>query len=159
MGETSTDTSGFKGSKNCIDIVGSEVVACGVVYAVARGFKVPLPENPPWWLAFDADQSEIEEVCRVLAHLYSLPKAQKACWLVPTSPKDSLVKATSDKSKELKKNNDDVDNMPVDGEAREDQATKAPRLFLSNHTYHKKVALEEHSQIYSKNSSVMMKKD
>ncbi|KAK1267505.1 Cyclin-L1-1 [Acorus gramineus] len=138
----------------------SEVVACGVVYAAARRFKVPLPENPPWWLAFDADQSEIEEVCRVLAHLYSLPKAlyvpvckdndsfatiskapndsktptPKESLLVgaasdtkePTadanSPKDSLVKATSDKSKELKKNNNDVDNMPVDGEAREDQA-------------------------------------
>uniref|UniRef100_A0A1D1ZB69 Cyclin-L1-1 n=1 Tax=Anthurium amnicola TaxID=1678845 RepID=A0A1D1ZB69_9ARAE len=54
----------------------SEVVACGVVYAAARRFQVPLPENPPWWLVFDADQSRIEEVCRVLAHLYSLPKAQ-----------------------------------------------------------------------------------
>lgn len=54
----------------------SEVVACGVVYAAARRFQVSLPENPPWWLAFDADQAGIEEVCRVLAHLYTLPKAQ-----------------------------------------------------------------------------------
>ncbi|KAG7637528.1 Cyclin-L1-1 [Arabidopsis thaliana] len=54
----------------------SEVVACGVVYAAARRFQVPLPENPPWWKAFDADKSSIDEVCRVLAHLYSLPKAQ-----------------------------------------------------------------------------------
>lgn len=54
----------------------SEVVACGVVYAAARRFQVPLPENPPWWLVFDADQAGIEEVCRVLAHLYSLPRAQ-----------------------------------------------------------------------------------
>ncbi|XP_020590427.1 cyclin-L1-1-like [Phalaenopsis equestris] len=54
----------------------SEVVACGVVYAAARRFQVPLPENPPWWLVFDADQSGIQEVCRVLAHLYSLPKAK-----------------------------------------------------------------------------------
>lgn len=54
----------------------SEVVACGVVYAAARRFQVPLPENPPWWKAFDADKSGIDEVCRVLAHLYSLPKAQ-----------------------------------------------------------------------------------
>ncbi|KAF9596476.1 hypothetical protein IFM89_012181 [Coptis chinensis] len=38
--------------------------------------EVPLPENPPWWKAFDADKSGIDEVCRVLAHLYSLPKAQ-----------------------------------------------------------------------------------
>ncbi|XP_015581186.1 cyclin-L1-1 [Ricinus communis] len=54
----------------------SEVVACGVVYAAARRFQVPLPENPPWWKAFDADKSGIDEVCRVLAHLYSLPKAK-----------------------------------------------------------------------------------
>ncbi|XP_059432303.1 cyclin-L1-1 [Corylus avellana] len=54
----------------------SEVVACGVVYAAARRFQVPLPENPPWWKAFDAEKSGIDEVCRVLAHLYSLSKAQ-----------------------------------------------------------------------------------
>ncbi|KAK9084827.1 hypothetical protein Sjap_025238 [Stephania japonica] len=54
----------------------SEVVACGVVYAASRRFQVPLPENPPWWKAFDADKSGIDEVCRVLAHLYSLPKAK-----------------------------------------------------------------------------------
>ncbi|KAJ9175571.1 hypothetical protein P3X46_014114 [Hevea brasiliensis] len=54
----------------------SEVVACGVVYAAVRRFQVPLPENPPWWKAFDADKSGIDEVCRVLAHLYSLPKAK-----------------------------------------------------------------------------------
>lgn len=54
----------------------SKAVACGVVYAAAHRFQVPLPENPPWWLAFDADKSEIDEVCRVLAHLYTLPKAQ-----------------------------------------------------------------------------------
>ncbi|KAK4771604.1 hypothetical protein SAY87_032136 [Trapa incisa] len=53
----------------------SEVVACGVVYAAARRFQVPLPENPPWWKAFDAEKSGIDEVCKVLAHLYSLPKA------------------------------------------------------------------------------------
>ncbi|CAJ1976258.1 unnamed protein product [Sphenostylis stenocarpa] len=54
----------------------SEVVACGVVYAAARRFQVPLPENPPWWKAFDGEKSGIDEVCTVLAHLYSLPKAQ-----------------------------------------------------------------------------------
>ncbi|XP_020114061.1 cyclin-L1-1 isoform X2 [Ananas comosus] len=54
----------------------SEVVACGVVYAAARRFQVPLPEDPPWWTVFDADEVGIQEVCRVLAQLYSLPKAQ-----------------------------------------------------------------------------------
>ncbi|KAK4493032.1 hypothetical protein RD792_018152, partial [Penstemon davidsonii] len=54
----------------------SAVVACGVVYAAARRLQVPLPENPPWWKPFDADKYGIDEVCRVLAHLYTLPKAQ-----------------------------------------------------------------------------------
>ncbi|KAL3642921.1 Cyclin-L1-1 [Castilleja foliolosa] len=54
----------------------SEVVACGVIYAAARRFQVPLPDNPPWWKAFDADKSGIDEVCRVLAHLYTHQKAQ-----------------------------------------------------------------------------------
>ncbi|NP_001168464.1 Cyclin-L1-1 [Zea mays] len=54
----------------------SEVVACGVVYAAARRHRVPLPEDPPWWTVFDADEAGIQEVCSVLAHLYSLPKAQ-----------------------------------------------------------------------------------
>nr|QYW07134.1 cyclin L1-1 [Dimocarpus longan] len=71
----------------------SEVVACGVVYAAARRFQVPLPENPPWWKAFDADKSGIDEVCRVLAHLYSLPKAQ----YVPVS-KDGTSFTFSSKS-------------------------------------------------------------
>ncbi|KAF0917287.1 hypothetical protein E2562_017463 [Oryza meyeriana var. granulata] len=54
----------------------SEVVACGVVYAAARRHGVPLPEDPPWWTVFDADEAGIQEVCRVLAHLYSFPKSQ-----------------------------------------------------------------------------------
>ncbi|KAL9666706.1 hypothetical protein QQ045_001043 [Rhodiola kirilowii] len=45
----------------------SQVIACGVV---------PLPENPPWWKAFDAEKHQIDEVCRVLAHLYHRPKAR-----------------------------------------------------------------------------------
>ena len=49
-----------------------EVVACGVIYAAARRSGVPLPEHPPWWTLFDADEAGIQEVCRVLAHLYSL---------------------------------------------------------------------------------------
>ncbi|KAK3026570.1 hypothetical protein RJ639_041156, partial [Escallonia herrerae] len=47
-----------------------------VLYAAARRrFQVPIPENPSWWKAFDADKSGIDEVSRVLAHLCSLPKA------------------------------------------------------------------------------------
>lgn len=52
----------------------SEVVACGVVYAAARRNLVALPENPPWWEAFDAQKPDIDEVCRVLANLYQQPR-------------------------------------------------------------------------------------
>lgn len=54
----------------------SEVVACGVIYATTRRLGVPLPEDPPWWTLFDADEAGIHEVCRVLARLYSLPSPQ-----------------------------------------------------------------------------------
>ncbi|CAA3020108.1 Hypothetical predicted protein [Olea europaea subsp. europaea] len=36
----------------------SEVVACGVVFAAARRFSVPMPKNHTWWKAFDADKSD-----------------------------------------------------------------------------------------------------
>ena len=66
----------------------SEVVACGVVYAAARRFQIPLPDNPPWWLVFDADKAGIDEVCRVLALLYSFPKAQ---YMSVCTEKDSFA--------------------------------------------------------------------
>nr|XP_024396544.1 cyclin-L1-1-like isoform X3 [Physcomitrium patens]PNR39960.1 hypothetical protein PHYPA_020240 [Physcomitrium patens] len=50
----------------------SEVVACGVVYAASRKFKVPFPAR--WWEVFDAKWSEVEVVCNVLAELYKQPK-------------------------------------------------------------------------------------
>lgn len=53
----------------------SEVVACGVIHAAVRRAGIPLPENPSWWLGFDADKKDIDEVCRVLAELYKKPKA------------------------------------------------------------------------------------
>jgi uncharacterized protein with WD repeat len=49
-------------------------VACGVVYAAARRFKVPLPNR--WWEVFDAKWSDVQTVCKVLAALYKQPKAE-----------------------------------------------------------------------------------
>nr|KAJ0188633.1 hypothetical protein LSAT_V11C900473440 [Lactuca sativa] len=54
----------------------SHVVACGVIYTAARRCYVPLPENPPWWELFDANKKDVDEVCRVLDHLYSLTKVR-----------------------------------------------------------------------------------
>ncbi|KAG5549323.1 hypothetical protein RHGRI_014617 [Rhododendron griersonianum] len=98
----------------------SEVVACGVVYAAARRFQVPLPENPPWWKAFDADKSGINEVCRVLAHLYSLPKAK----YMPVC-KDGESFTTSNKSW-------DSPSLPVPKESSLSLFQKIPEGLLSD---------------------------
>ncbi|KAE8702578.1 Cyclin-L1-1 [Hibiscus syriacus] len=50
-------------------------ISIGLCTSSLEEVPSPLPENPPWWKAFDAE-SGIDEVCRVLAHLYNLPKAQ-----------------------------------------------------------------------------------
>ncbi|KAM7489453.1 hypothetical protein LguiB_026937 [Lonicera macranthoides] len=55
--------------------VQSAIVACGVVYAATHSFNVPFLVNLPAWKSFDVDKSGIDEVFRVLTHLYSLPKA------------------------------------------------------------------------------------
>lgn len=81
----------------------SEVVACGVVYAAARRFQVPLPDNPPWWKAFDADKSGIDEVCRVLAHLYSRPKAKYIPVCKDASPFTSASKLSDSRSQSVPK--------------------------------------------------------
>ncbi|GBG86238.1 hypothetical protein CBR_g41142 [Chara braunii] len=59
----------------CVRFKG-EVVACGVIYAAARRARVPLPENPQWWLVFNAKKEDIDVVCRELALLYSYPRAE-----------------------------------------------------------------------------------
>eukprot|EP00898_Chlorokybus_atmophyticus_P007391 jgi/Chlat1/7653/Chrsp64S07168 len=52
----------------------TEVVACGVIYLAARQLQVPLPEDPPWWLLFNTDRTQLEDVCRVLLKMYAMPK-------------------------------------------------------------------------------------
>eukprot|EP00271_Cylindrocystis_brebissonii_P013498 TRINITY_DN3335_c0_g1_i1.p1 TRINITY_DN3335_c0_g1~~TRINITY_DN3335_c0_g1_i1.p1 ORF type:complete len:552 (+),score=145.91 TRINITY_DN3335_c0_g1_i1:85-1656(+) len=54
----------------------SEVVACGVIYAATRRARLLLPENPPWWQAFDAEKKDIDTVCGALAELYRQPAAK-----------------------------------------------------------------------------------
>ncbi|XP_060168873.1 cyclin-L1-1-like [Lycium barbarum] len=119
----------------------SEVVACGVVYAAARRFRVPLPKKPPWWKAFDANKAGIDEVCRVLTHLYSLPKAQyiPVCkeggsfailnrsrdspslplskeGSVNEDTREAVTKVALDKLKDSKKSDDYSKSMPSEGE-------------------------------------------
>lgn len=124
----------------------SKAVACGVVYAAAHRFQVPLPENPPWWLAFDTDKSEIDEVCRVLAHLYTLPKAQyipvfkdndsfmmskKEIPLEDVAnngedlkPKEDVAMIVVDKVKDIKNENDDDSKNISDARDKEKSTVK-----------------------------------
>ncbi|KAL2520744.1 cyclin-L1-1-like [Forsythia ovata] len=101
----------------------SGVVACGVVYATAQRFQVPLPENPPWWKAFDVDKSGIDEfdVCYTAKGSSSAANQE--------SGKNVLVKAALAKLNELKKSNDDSKSMPTGGESREDPESK----IMSDH--------------------------
>ncbi|CAB4288727.1 unnamed protein product [Prunus armeniaca] len=132
-------------------ILKEDGACCGVVYAAAWRFQVPLPENPPWWKAFDAEKSGIDEVCRVLAHLYSLPKAKyvpvckdgdsftfsnKSCNSQPRpipkaaaevnpesgGSKGVLAKLAIDKLKDSKESDE---SMPIEGEAIEDFSIKS----------------------------------
>ncbi|CAL2275304.1 unnamed protein product [Prunus armeniaca] len=140
-----------KKAEFCSDCTVEFWVCCGVVYAAAWRFQVPLPENPPWWKAFDAEKSGIDEVCRVLAHLYSLPKAKyvpvckdgdsftfssKSCNSQPRpipkaaaevnpesgGSKGVLAKLAIDKLKDSKESDE---SMPIEGEAIEDFSIKS----------------------------------
>ncbi|XP_028099097.1 cyclin-L1-1-like [Camellia sinensis] len=107
----------------------SEVVACGVVYAAARRFQVPLPENPPWWKAFDADKSGIYEEGSLSVppanNDTSTPKAAPATAnLESGGSKGALIKAALDKLKESKKSGDDSESVPVEAEAKEEPVSK-----------------------------------
>ncbi|XP_022860522.1 cyclin-L1-1-like [Olea europaea var. sylvestris] len=97
----------------------SEVVACGDIYATARRFQVPLLENPPWWKAFDADKSGIDEVCRVPTHLYTLPKAK----YIPVS-KERCSFATSNRSWDSPHESVAKDGSPTGPTANEDSTAK-----------------------------------
>lgn len=54
----------------------SEVIAAGAISLAARACIVPLPEEPAWYLLFDANKEEIAQVEQAITHLYTLPKAK-----------------------------------------------------------------------------------
>ena len=69
----------------------TEVVACGVIYAAARRAAVLLPEDPPWWLVFDAEKHEIYQVCGALGQLYAQPRPV----YVALEPKSNVLSTRS----------------------------------------------------------------
>lgn len=52
----------------------SEVVACAAIYMASRSLGIKLPDNPPWWVLFNADMQEMGEICNTILALYHRPK-------------------------------------------------------------------------------------
>ena len=48
-----------------------ENIVCACIYLSARELKIPLPQSPPWFLIFGADEDTIKEICVRIVHLYS----------------------------------------------------------------------------------------
>ncbi|CAM9617749.1 unnamed protein product [Ectocarpus sp. 6 AP-2014] len=52
----------------------SEVMACAAIYMASRSLGIKLPDNPPWWVLFNADMQEMGEICNTILALYHRPK-------------------------------------------------------------------------------------
>lgn len=52
----------------------SEVIACAAIYMASRSLAIKLPDNPPWWVLFNADIKEMGEICNTILALYHRPK-------------------------------------------------------------------------------------
>lgn len=52
----------------------SEVVACAAIYMASRSLGIKLPDNPPWWVLFNADMQEMGKICNTILALYHRPK-------------------------------------------------------------------------------------
>jgi cyclin L len=50
----------------------AETIACASIYLAARKMSVALPENPQWWLLFDAALEDIVCICDSLLILYEI---------------------------------------------------------------------------------------
>lgn len=52
----------------------SEMIACAAIYMASRSLGIKLPDNPPWWVLFNADLKVMGEVCNTILALYQRPK-------------------------------------------------------------------------------------
>jgi hypothetical protein len=48
-----------------------EIIACACIFLAARELQIPLPEYPPWYTIFDADEQSIHSICVRIIHLYT----------------------------------------------------------------------------------------
>jgi hypothetical protein len=52
------------------------ILACGAIFVAANQLKIQLPDNPGWWLVFEATYDDLLMVEKYLAELYKRPKAK-----------------------------------------------------------------------------------
>lgn len=48
-----------------------ENIVCACIYLSARELKISLPQSPPWFTIFGADEESIKEICVRILHIYS----------------------------------------------------------------------------------------
>lgn len=51
-----------------------ETIACACIWLAARLLKVPLPEQPPWYLILRVTQESIEDIAVSILRLYTRKK-------------------------------------------------------------------------------------
>lgn len=48
-----------------------EMIASACIFLSARELEISLPENPPWYTIFGADEQSIKAICVRILHLYT----------------------------------------------------------------------------------------
>lgn len=46
------------------------IIASGIIYLTAAKLEINLPENPPWWVVFDADLDDLQVIAELVLQLY-----------------------------------------------------------------------------------------
>lgn len=78
-----------------------QLVACGAIYMASKSLGIRLPENPPWWLLFEATKEDLDKISEVIESLYKQPKAS----YIPLS--NYAIQALKQSSDDRIKANDD----------------------------------------------------
>ncbi len=48
-----------------------ENIVCACIYLAARELKISLPQSPPWFMIFGADEESMKAICIRILHIYA----------------------------------------------------------------------------------------
>lgn len=54
-----------------------ETIACACIYLSARKLQIPLPKCPAWYSLFNANEMDIQDICRKILKLYLRSKVSR----------------------------------------------------------------------------------